>query len=121
MTLPTCSKTLAASILLAAAMICSHLSAQPAGAADRGADRFMNQVRQLTFEGRRSGECYFSPDGSKLLFMSEREPGNPFFQIYMLDFETGDVTRVSTGVGPGTTTSPTTSLWPGPTARSCSA
>ena len=73
----------------------------PAGAAagERGADRFVSNVRQLTFEGRRSGECYFSGDGKKLTFMSEREPGNPFFQIYVLDFETGDVTRISTGRG----------------------
>jgi len=68
-------------------------------AAGRGEDRFMANTRQLTFEGRRSGECYFSPDDRKLVFMSEREPGNPFFQIYMLDFETGDVTRISTGRG----------------------
>ncbi|MHC4609562.1 MAG: hypothetical protein ACYS7M_04365 [Planctomycetota bacterium] len=74
----------------------------PAGAADRGQDRFVRHTRQLTFEGRRSGECYFSPDGSKLLFMSEREPGNPFFQIYMLDFGSGDVTRISTGLGKAT-------------------
>ncbi len=71
-------------------------------AAERGSDRFVRNTRQLTFEGRRSGECYFSPDGHRLLFMSEREPGNPFFQIYMLDFESGDVTRVSTGVGKAT-------------------
>jgi hypothetical protein len=71
----------------------------PAPAAERGQDRFVSNVRQLTFEGRRSGECYFSGDSTKLVFMSEREPGNPFFQIYMLDFETGDVTRISTGRG----------------------
>ena len=70
-----------------------------ASAAERGQDRFLINARQLTFEGRRSGECYFSPDGDKLVFMSEREPGNPFFQIYVLDFETGDVNRISTGSG----------------------
>ncbi|MGB2987430.1 MAG: hypothetical protein WBE26_16315 [Phycisphaerae bacterium] len=68
-------------------------------AADRGSDRFMTRARQLTYEGRRSGECYFSPDGKQLVFMSEREPGNPFFQIYTLDFGTGDVARISTGKG----------------------
>ena len=70
-----------------------------AGAAERGQDRFVSNTRQLTFEGRRSGECYFSPDGHKLVFMSEREPGNPFFQIYVLDFQTGEVARISTGRG----------------------
>jgi len=75
---------------------------QTAPAADRGEDHFVSNTRQLTYEGRRSGECYFSPDGGKLVFMSEREPGNPFFQIYVLDFATGDVTRVSTGKGKAT-------------------
>jgi len=69
---------------------------------DRGPDRFIRNTRQLTYDGRRSGECYFSPDGTKLVFMSEREPGNPFFTIYMLDFDTGDVTRISPGKGKAT-------------------
>jgi Tol biopolymer transport system component len=68
----------------------------------RGQDRFISNTRQLTFAGRRSGECYYSPDGKRLLFMSEREEGNPFFQIYSLEFETGDVTRISSGKGKAT-------------------
>ncbi len=56
-------------------------------------------VRQLTFEGRRAGEGYFSADGSKLIFQSEREADNPFYQIYLMDLETGDTERVSPGVG----------------------
>jgi Tol biopolymer transport system component len=64
-----------------------------------GNDRFIDQTRQLTFEGRRAGEGYFSADGSKMVFQSEREPGNPFYQIYLMDLETGDTERVSPGVG----------------------
>ncbi|HEY3394051.1 MAG TPA: M28 family peptidase [Lacipirellulaceae bacterium] len=56
-------------------------------------------MRQLTFEGRRAGEGYFSQDAAQLVFQSEREPGNPFFQIYVMDRETGDVERVSPGRG----------------------
>lgn len=59
----------------------------------------LSNTRQLTFEGRRAGEGYFSADGSRMVFQSEREPGNPFYQIYLLDFDTGDVERVSPGVG----------------------
>ena len=59
----------------------------------------LSNIRQLTFEGNRSGEGYFSPDGKSLIFQSEREPGNPFYQIYLLDLETGDSHRVSPGVG----------------------
>ena len=38
----------------------------------------LGNTRQLTFEGRRAGEGYFSADGSKLIFQSEREADNPF-------------------------------------------
>ena len=61
--------------------------------------RFLSQPRQLIFEGRRSGEGYFSADGKALIFQSEREPGNPFYQIYALDLESGDSHRVSPGTG----------------------
>src|SRR5207247_1266213 len=60
---------------------------------------FLARVRRLTVEGKRAGEGYWSPDGKKLVFQSEREPGNPFYQIYVLDLATGDTTRVSTGLG----------------------
>jgi len=61
--------------------------------------RFHHDTRQLTFAGRRSGEGYFSPDGREIVFQSEREPGNPFYQIYRLDLETGETRRVSPGRG----------------------
>ncbi|MEZ6092455.1 MAG: M28 family peptidase [Pirellulaceae bacterium] len=59
----------------------------------------LSGTRQLTFSGRRSGEGYFNADGTEMVFQSEREPGNPFYQIYTLDLETGDLDRVSPGVG----------------------
>ena len=59
----------------------------------------MTGIRQLTFEGRRSGEGYYNADGSLMVFQSEREKGNPFYQIYLMDLETGDVERVSPGHG----------------------
>ena len=60
---------------------------------------FLSRVRRLTVEGRRAGESYWSPDGQRLVFQSEREPGNPFYQIYALDFATGDTKRISPGYG----------------------
>ena len=60
---------------------------------------FLSRVRRLTVEGRRAGEGYWAPDGQRLVFQSEREPGNPFYQIYTLDFGTGDTTRISPGHG----------------------
>jgi len=60
---------------------------------------FLTRIRRLTVEGRRAGEGYWSPDGKRLVFQSEREPGNPFYQIYVLDLASGDVKRVSPGMG----------------------
>lgn len=59
----------------------------------------LSRVRRLTVEGRRAGEGYWSPNGQRLVFQSEREPGNPFYQIYALDFGSGDTTRISPGYG----------------------
>jgi Tol biopolymer transport system component len=73
----------------------SGLSAQPPSP-ERD---FLSRVRRLTVEGRRAGEGYWSPDGRRLVFQSEREPGNPFYQIYTLDFATGETRRISPGTG----------------------
>src|SRR5687768_13239155 len=60
---------------------------------------FLSRVRRLTVEGRRAGEGYWSPDGKRLVFQSEREPGNPFYQIYVLDLASGETKRISPGFG----------------------
>jgi Tol biopolymer transport system component len=60
---------------------------------------FLSRIRRLTVEGRRAGEGYWSPDGKRIVFQSEREPGNPFYQIYTLDLTTGDTKRISPGTG----------------------
>jgi len=59
----------------------------------------LSHIRQLTFEGRRAGEGYFNADGSWMIFQSERDAANPFYQIYLMDLETGDVEQVSPGYG----------------------
>src|SRR5712692_11390881 len=84
----------------AAVMVLSALPDPQAADIEAGGEaRFLSNVRQLTFEGRRSGEGYFSPDGQALIFQSEREAGNPFYQIYILDLASGDSHRVSPGIG----------------------
>lgn len=60
---------------------------------------FLSNSRQLIYEGARSGEGYFSQDGRYLIFQSERIDDNPFYQIFMLDFETGDINQISNGTG----------------------
>lgn len=62
-------------------------------------NKLVSDVRQLTFVGPKSGEGYFSPDGTKMIFQSEREPGNPFYQIYIMDLVSGNTHRVSPGHG----------------------
>ena len=59
-------------------------------------------IHQLSFEGLRAGEGYFSRDATRLVFQSEREPGNPFYQIYTLDLRSGRARRISPGVGKAT-------------------
>jgi Tol biopolymer transport system component len=87
---PNVTTRLLAFILLTATVAAQ----QPAPERD-----FLSRTRRLTIEGRRAGEGYWSPDGRRLVFQSEREPGNPFYQIYVLDFATGETNRVSPGTG----------------------
>ncbi len=61
--------------------------------------QYITQTRPLTFDGLRSGEGYFSVDGRKMVYQTERDPANPFYQIYLMDLENGDMQRVSTGTG----------------------
>ena len=69
-----------------------------AGSASKERD-FLSRTRRLTVEGKRAGEGYWAPDGKRLVFQSEREPGNPFYQIYVLDLTSGDTKRISPGMG----------------------
>ena len=39
--------------------------------AAEGEAQFLSRVRQLTLEGRRSGEGYYSPDGKNIIFQSQ--------------------------------------------------
>lgn len=71
----------------------------PSWAASTIESALVMNVRQLTFEGKRAGEGYFSADGTKMIFQSERDGANPYYQIYLMDFRTGDVEHVSNGVG----------------------
>lgn len=56
-------------------------------------------ARQITFEGPKSGEGYFSADGKKMIFQSERHAGNPFYQMYVMDLESGKTDLISSGKG----------------------
>lgn len=71
----------------------------PAITASPGTTGYVTNAQQVTFAGKRAGEAYFSQDGRYMVFQSEREPGNPFYQIYLMDTQTGTTRRLSTGQG----------------------
>jgi Tol biopolymer transport system component/Zn-dependent M28 family amino/carboxypeptidase len=85
--------------LFVVAITCAAAAAAASPAEGGKEATFLENTRQLTYEGRRSGEGYFSPDGNYFVFQSEREPKNPFYQIYILSFLDGEIHRVSPGTG----------------------
>jgi Tol biopolymer transport system component len=85
-------------LTLVLALVVVPLAAQQTASQYQERD-FLTRIRRLTVEGKRSGEGYWSPDGTRIVFQSEREPGNPFYQIYTLDLSTGDSQRISPGIG----------------------
>ena len=85
---------IALSVATIAASVATIAAQAPAGERD-----LLSRVRRLTVEGKRAGEGYWSPDGKRIVLQSEREPANPFYQIYVLDLETGDSKRISPGHG----------------------
>ena len=66
---------------------------------DATANTLLTNSREYTMVGRRTGEGYFSPDGELISFQSERQKGNPFYQIYVMNTKTGKTNRVSPGYG----------------------
>ncbi len=58
----------------------------------------LKNTYQFVTDGTRSGEGYFSTDGGRFVYQAEM-PGNPFYQIYLMDLKSGDTNMVSTGIG----------------------
>jgi Tol biopolymer transport system component len=71
----------------------------PAKAAvpQRGTERHLANIRQLTFGGE-NAEAYFSTDGTRLIFQSTRD-GVACDQIFTMKIDGSDLKRVSTGTG----------------------
>jgi Tol biopolymer transport system component len=59
----------------------------------------LSNTRQLVTDSLRSGEGYFSDDGSELIYQSEQAGDNPFYQIFVLDLASGESRKVSPGYG----------------------
>ena len=60
----------------------------------------LRNIKQLTHDFVRAGEGYFSPDAKQIVFQAEeKDSGNPFYQIYVMDLETKRFRRLSPGFG----------------------
>ncbi len=76
------------------------LSAQPGDDWKAAETANLANIRQVTDGFVRAGEGYFSPDGTKIIFQAEeKETGNPFYQIFILDLASGKFNRISPGTG----------------------
>jgi Tol biopolymer transport system component len=60
----------------------------------------LKNIRQVTKDFLRAGEGYFSPDSKQIIFQAEeKDTGNPFYQMFVMDLASGSYRRVSPGVG----------------------
>jgi Tol biopolymer transport system component len=83
-----------------ALLACCALAADPPADWEKAEAVHLKNIRQVTKDFVRAGEGYFSPDGKTIIFQAEeKETGNPFYQIFTMDLETGRTRRVSPGVG----------------------
>src|SRR6266851_4379241 len=80
-------------------LTCLALATDPADWQKMEAVHLKN-IRQLTRDFARAGEGYFSPDMKQIIFQAEeKDSGNPFYQIFVMDLDTGKYRRVSPGIG----------------------
>jgi len=59
----------------------------------------LRNIKQLTYDFMRAGEGYFSPDGKQIIFQAEEKGDNPFYQLFIMELQSGKYWRVSPGVG----------------------
>src|SRR5437899_11847568 len=82
-----------------ALLACLALGAEPVDW-EKAEERYLTNIKQVTHEFVRAGEGYFSPDQKQIIFQAEeKDTGNPFYQIFVMDLETGKYRRVSSGIG----------------------
>ena len=61
--------------------------------------RYLKNIKQITHNFVRAGESYFSPDMKHIIFQAEEKSDNPFYQMFILNLESGKFWRVSPGLG----------------------
>jgi len=88
------------SLALGAALLGQPGHAEQPVPADPAAEaRLLGNIHQVVREAKRSGEGYFSAEGSRLIYQAEGEENNPFYQIYVRDLPDGTPRRLSPGMG----------------------
>src|SRR5205085_612716 len=81
-------------------LACLVLGAEPAADWEKQEAVCLSNLRQVTKDFVRAGEGYFSPDGTQIIFQAEeKDSGNPFYQIFVMDLQSGRYRRVSPGIG----------------------
>ena len=85
--------------MLAVLLASLAVAAEPADW-EKAESPYLKNITQVTKDYNRAGEGYFSPDGKTIIFQAEeKDTGNPFYQIFTMNLESGRPYRVSTGVG----------------------
>jgi len=59
----------------------------------------LKNIKQITHDYVRAGEAYFSPDARHIIFQAEERGKNPFYQMFIMNLESGRSWRVSPGIG----------------------
>src|SRR4051812_20778814 len=81
-------------------LACLLVAGEPAPDWQKQESAYLKNTRQLTHGFVRAGEGYFAPDMKEIIFQAEeRGSGNPFYQIFTMDLESGRFRRVSNGTG----------------------
>ncbi len=89
---------LQALLVLALGLAFSGLTGAQQGSTPKDEAPWLKNLHQLTFEGKRSGEGYFSPDAREIVYQAVRDDC-PHYQIYVQSLETGEARRISPGKG----------------------
>ena len=68
--------------------------------ADDAEAQYLSNIQQVTTGFVRAGEGYFAPDGKRIIYQAEEKAtGNPFYQIFVQELETGRFRKISPGIG----------------------
>src|SRR5579883_707973 len=97
---PTNQQPLTAEFLMIVPLLCLLLAAEPTADWQQLEAAHLKNIRQVTRDFVRAGEGYFSPDMKRIIFQAEeKDTGNPFYQMFVMDLATGRYRRVSPGIG----------------------